>query len=113
MVVEMDRERFSKIFNGDSYKEDYKILSKEIRDLGEKIPPLINSYMNLSPSMKVFGTVINPFFGDVEETGIMITISDIYEHKVERHITSFFKNIKEKYELRKFIKHESKLKKKD
>lgn len=113
MVVEMDREKFSKIFNGGSYKEDYKILSKEIRDLGEKIPPLINSYMNLSPSMKVFGTVINPFFGDVEETGIMITISDIYEHKVERHISSFFKNIKEKYELRKISKLESKLKKKD
>ncbi len=113
MVVEMDREKLAKIFNGGSYKEDYKILSHEIRHLGEKIPPLINSYMNISPSMKVFGTVINPFFGDVEETGIMITISDIYDHKVERHIASFFKNIKEKYELRKFIKHESKLRKKD
>jgi hypothetical protein len=100
MEVEMDRERLSRIFNGGSYKEDYKILSKEIRELGEKIPPLINSYMNLSPSMKVFGTVINPFFGDVEETGIMITISDIYQHKVERHITSFFKRIKEKYQHR-------------
>lgn len=113
MVVEMDREKLSKIFNGESYKEDYKILSHEIRNLGEKIPPLINSYMNLSPSMKVFGTVINPFFGNVEETGIMITISDIYQHKVERHISSFFKNIKEKYELRKFIKQESRAKKKD
>jgi len=100
MEVEMDREKFAKIFHGESYKEDYKILSHEIRALGEKIPPLINSYMNLSPSMKVFGTVINPFFGDVEETGIMITISDIYAHKVERHITSFFKRIKEKYQHR-------------
>jgi hypothetical protein len=113
MVVEMDREKLSKIFNGESYKEDYKILSHEIRNLGEKIPPLINSYMNISPSMRVFGTVINPFFGDVEETGIMITISDIYEHKFERHITSFFKNIKEKYELRKQTKNESKLKMKN
>jgi len=101
MEVDMDREKFAKIFHGGSYKEDYKILSKEIRDLGEKIPPLINSYMNLSPSMKVFGTVINPFFGDVEETGILITISDIYAHKVERHITSFFKRIKEKYQFTK------------
>lgn len=100
MEVDMDREKFAKIFHGGSYKEDYKILSKEIRDLGEKIPPLINSYMNLSPSMKVFGTVINPFFGDVEETGILITISDIYHHKVERHIASFFKRIKEKYKQR-------------
>lgn len=107
MVVEMDREKLAKIFNGGSYKEDYKILSREIRDLGEKIPPLINSYMNLSPSMKVFGTVINPFFGDVEETGIMITISDIYPNKVERHITSFFKRIKEKYQSRDTHKHDN------
>lgn len=107
MQVEMDREKLATIFNGDSYKEDYKILSQEIRHLGEKIPPLINSYMNISPSMKVFGTVINPFFGDVEETGIMITISDIYKHKVERHITSFFKRIKEKYHLRDTHKYES------
>ncbi len=113
MVVEMDREKLANIFIGESYKEDYKILSHEIRNLGEKIPPLINSYMNLSPSMKVFGTVINPFFGDVEETGIMITISDIYQHKVERHIASFFKNIKEKYELRKQTKQESRLNKKN
>jgi hypothetical protein len=79
------------IFVGKTYKDDYKILSKEIRELGEHIPPLINSYMNISPSMKVFGTVNNPYFGDVEETGIMITISDIYFNKVERHIFSFFK----------------------
>lgn len=113
MIVEMDREKMSKIFIGEDYKEDYKILSKEIRNLGENIPPLINSYMNLSPSMRVFGTVINPFFGNVEETGIMITISDIYEHKTERHVSSFFKNIKEKYELRKFAKYLPKAKKQD
>jgi hypothetical protein len=55
--------------------------------------------MNISPSMKVFGTVINHEFGEVEETGILITIPDIYQHKVERHISSFLKKIKEKYTL--------------
>ncbi|HQB78888.1 MAG TPA: GNAT family N-acetyltransferase [Tenuifilaceae bacterium] len=91
MEVEIDRDRLAKIFTGSDYKEDYKILSKEVRALGENIPPLINSYMNLSPSMKVFGTILNPDFGNVEETGIMITIDDIYESKVERHILSFFR----------------------
>ena len=43
--------------------------------------------MNLSPSMKVFGTAINDGFGGVEETGIMINISDIYPEKIERYIT--------------------------
>jgi hypothetical protein len=57
-----------------------------LRTHDEQVPPLINSYMNLSPSMRVFGTVRNPDFGDVEETGILITIDDIYPQKSERHI---------------------------
>ncbi len=79
------------IFNGGSYKEDYKILSQKVREFGENIPPLINSYMNLSPSMKTFGTVINDHFGDVEETGIILTISDIYEAKKDRHIETYLR----------------------
>jgi hypothetical protein len=85
--VEMER-----IFNGGSYKEDYKILSQKVRELGENIPPLINSYMNLSPSMKTFGTVINHEFGGVEETGIIVTISDIYEAKTDRHIETYIRS---------------------
>ncbi len=81
----MDEERMKLIFTGKDYKEDYIILSREVRALGENIPPLINSYMKLSPSMKVFGTAINPGFGDVEETGILIKISDIYAEKIERY----------------------------
>lgn len=81
----------NKIFNGGSYKEDYKILSQKVREFGENIPPLINSYMNLSPSMKTFGTVINDHFGGVEETGIILTISDIYEAKTDRHIETYIR----------------------
>ena len=80
-----------KVFDGGSYKEDYKILSQKVREFGENIPPLINSYMNLSPSMKTFGTVINDHFGDVEETAIILTISDIYEAKTDRHIETYLR----------------------
>ena len=69
-----------------SYNENYKILSKMVRERGENIPPLINSYMNLTPSLKSFGTAINTHFGRVEETGILVTIKDIYDRKKERHI---------------------------
>jgi len=73
-------------FSGRDYGEDYRILSRSVRALGEHIPPLINSYMNLSSTMKTFGTAVNHEFGAVEETGILITIADIYPEKVERHI---------------------------
>lgn len=88
----IDYKEMEKIFNGGSYKEDYKILSLKVRELGENIPPLINSYMNLSPSMKTFGTVINHEFGGVEETGIIVTISDIYEVKTDRHIETYIRS---------------------
>jgi hypothetical protein len=36
--------------------------------------------------MKTFGTAVNPEFGNVEETGILVTIDDIYEEKKERYL---------------------------
>ncbi len=77
------------IFNKGSYKENYKILSQKVRQLGVNIPPLISSYMNISPTMRTFGTAINQEFGTVEETGIMITIADLYPEKLERHLTTY------------------------
>lgn len=71
------------------YKEGYKVLNSQIRALGENIPPLINTYMNLSPTMKTFGTALNDEFGEVEETGILITLADIYESKKHRHMDTF------------------------
>jgi hypothetical protein len=76
-------------FSGNDYEEDYRVLSKKVREKGENIPPLFNSYMNLSPTMKVFGAAINEGFGGVEETGILITIDDIYPSKKHRHISTY------------------------
>jgi hypothetical protein len=80
------------LFTGKSFMDDYKVLNKKVRDLGENIPPLINAYMNLSPSMRTFGTAINDEFGDVEETGIIIRIRDLYKAKVERHFDTYDPN---------------------
>lgn len=90
--IKPDIERFAGAFDGLEYKEGYKILNTRIRALGESIPPLINTYMNLSSTMKTFGTAINDEFGEVEETGILITIDDIYATKKSRHIDSFDRN---------------------
>lgn len=89
LIVEHDEAAMNELFVGGSYEADYRILSKKVRTLGETIPPLINAYMSLSPSFKVFGTMINSDFGKVEETGIMITINDLYEAKIERHVNTY------------------------
>lgn len=84
-----DSPEVQKLFTGKDFREDYKILNQTIRSLGRNIPPLVNAYMSLSPTMKVFGTAVNHEFGDVEETGIFFKISEIFEEKKRRHIHSF------------------------
>ncbi len=92
IVLDIHEGEMKLIFTGRNFKEDLKILSLEVRKLGENIPPLINAYMNLSPSMRCFGTFINHHFGNVEETGIMITVRDIYIDKINRHLASYRAN---------------------
>lgn len=81
--------RMDALFTGGCFREDYKILNKAVRDHGLNIPPLVNSYMNLSPTMRCFGTAVNTEFGNVEETGILVTISEIFEAKKQRHIDTY------------------------
>ena len=91
LELETDPKELDALFAGKSFKEDYKVLNGEIRKLGYNIPPLVNAYMSLSPTMKLFGTAINYGFGDVEETGILIAVDEILEDKRVRHIDSFIK----------------------
>ena len=91
LKIETDEEELRQLFCEDSFRDDYKILNREIRKMGYNIPPLVNAYMSLSPTMKMFGTAINYGFGDVEETGILIAVDEILEEKRIRHIDSFIK----------------------
>jgi hypothetical protein len=87
----MNVERLARLFSEHTYRDDYKILNQEVRTLGINIPPLVSAYMNLSPSMRVFGTAINEDFGAVEETGILIDFEDVFEEKKRRHVESFLR----------------------
>ena len=91
LELETDTKELDVLFDGKSFKDDYRVLNGEIRKLGYNIPPLVNAYMSLSPTMKLFGTAINYGFGDVEETGILIAVDEILEDKRVRHIDSFIK----------------------
>ncbi len=89
LKLEVPEEELERLFVENDFKEDYKILNTEVRKLGYNIPPLVNAYMGLSPTMKMFGTAINYEFGDVEETGILIAVDEIREEKRKRHIDTF------------------------
>ena len=82
-----DRAYVENQLKGLDFKDGFKVLNSAVRENGEFIPPLVNIYMNLSATMKTFGTAVNPEFGNVEETGILVTIADIFPEKKERHMT--------------------------
>lgn len=108
-----DIPKMEKLFHGKTFRDDYKILNKEVRELGYNIPPLINAYMSLSPTMRFFGTALNDEFGDVEESGILIEIEQILEEKRVRHIESYIQTKPSKrflMRLRRFISGKKKLK---
>ena len=96
LVIETPAEKMDAILTEKEFKDDYKLLNAEVRRLGVNIPPLVNSYMSLSPTMKMFGGGINHEFSEAEETCIMISFDEIYDAKKARHIDSF---IKEKVEI--------------
>ena len=94
--IKTDVSEFLNELKDKSYKEGHAILNKQVRTLGENIPPMVNAYSNLSSTMLSFGTAINPTFGGVEETGILVTINDIYKSKSDRHIETYIKEKSER-----------------
>ncbi len=89
IVIETDKSYMEGLLTEKEFKPDYVLLNAEVRKRGVNIPPLVNAYMGLSPTMKMFGGGINHEFSEVEETCIMITFDEIYKEKIERHIDSY------------------------
>ncbi|MDX1653314.1 MAG: GNAT family N-acetyltransferase [Brumimicrobium sp.] len=89
---DFDEKAFHDMIKDKDFKEGFKVLNQFIRSKGENVPPLVNIYMHLSPTMRTFGTAMNPEFGGVEETAIIVKIADIYEDKKERHISPLLNN---------------------
>lgn len=78
--------KYMKVLKGLTFKDDYRHLKAFVSDFGVNIPPLVNSYMNLSPKMQYFGTGINDEFGDIYDSGILIPFKYITDDKINRHV---------------------------
>lgn len=100
VMPETDGRLLDLILRDEDFKPDYRNLKDAIRRLGSNIPPLVNSYMNISPTMKMLGTGINDEFFDAYETGILICFDEIYEDKRERHREPYFRHLAEKIRKR-------------
>lgn len=87
--IESDYNELVRLFTGRNYKEDYQILLHAVRERGCTVPPLINAYMNLTPTMRSFGTCPNHHLQGTTDTGILITLNDIFPDKRRRYIDSY------------------------
>lgn len=77
------------ILKDSDFKADYRNLKNAIKGIGSFIPPLYNSYMNLSATTRVFGTAVNHEFSGVEETAILVCFDELHTEKSERHLLTF------------------------
>ncbi len=89
LLITHDKEELLSQLTGKDFEEDNKIMGRILKEKGERVPPLVNAYMNLSSTMKIFGTAINSAFGEVEESAIMVTVADIYHDKKVRYKINF------------------------
>jgi len=94
----------TELFVGNDSSSDYKTLQKVIRHEGESIPSMFSAYIGLSDTMRFFGSIFDPDFGSVYESGIMITMADLLETKRKRYIDSYLEYLKKVLEERKAAK---------
>ena len=99
LQFETDEQELAEIFTGAEFKEDYRILKQEVRKFNLAIPPMVNAYMGLSPTMKIFGTAVNYDFGNVEETGLLIAVDELQDSTRMRYIESFIREHPEAIKL--------------
>lgn len=83
--VGISRHKFNEIFNGVTPEDNYKILLLKMRSMHRRIPPIISSYLRLSPSLQCFDCYRNAELGGVIESAIMLTISEFYDDVKSRY----------------------------
>ena len=100
VLPQLDRRAAGLILKEEEFKKDYVCLKDAIKSLGTSIPPLVNSYMQISPTMKMLGTAVNHEFGEVEETAILITFDELYHEKKTRHVESYMRELLARFQAR-------------
>ena len=93
--VNVDGRLLDLILRDQDFKQDYRNLKDAVRRLGTSIPPLVNSYMNSSPTMKMFGSSVNDEFFNSIETGILVDFDEMYADKRDRHKEPYLRHMAE------------------
>ena len=85
LKVGISCQRYRKIFIGDTVADNYRILRSRMKAMRRAVPPIISSYMRLSPTMQVFDAYANDDLGGVAECAILLTLADFYDSVKRRY----------------------------
>ncbi|HRS68023.1 MAG TPA: GNAT family N-acyltransferase [Paludibacteraceae bacterium] len=85
------KQEFDSYFAEPDYKDNFRLLNNYVKQRQEVIPPLIHAYIELSSTMQTFGTAQDADFGNIYDTGMMITVEDVYDTKKARYLDVFRK----------------------
>lgn len=91
VMPETDRRILDMLLDEGDLKQDYRKLKQLVRRLGTSIPPLVNSYMNISPTMKMFGSAVNREFSNCVEAGILVCYDEMFPDSRDRHVENALK----------------------
>ena len=91
--LDVDGRLLDLILKDQDFKQDYRTLKEAVRKLGTGIPPLVNAYMNSSPTMKMFGSSVNDDFFDAIEIGILVNFDEMYADKRDRHKEPYLRHM--------------------
>lgn len=89
----IDRRVLDILLPDEDFKSDFRNLKNVVRKLGSSIPPLFNSYMTISPTMRMLGTAVNEEFAGCEETAILVNFDEMYSDKRDRHKVPYIKQL--------------------
>lgn len=92
--IGISRLSFERIFQAETQTLNYRTLLRLIHLMGRRIPPIVTSYMRLSPSMRTFDAYLNSDLGNITEAAIMLDMNDLYDdvkrryniHTVQQHV---------------------------
>ena len=86
-----DKAMMDLILFKDDPREDFRLLKEAVRRRGYAVPPLFNSYLSTSPTIKMMGTSANELMPGIEDTAILICFNEMYDDKKVRHIDAYLR----------------------
>ncbi|MCQ2059481.1 MAG: GNAT family N-acetyltransferase [Bacteroidaceae bacterium] len=89
LEYQTDKETLATLVSGNNFKEDYLFVKNYMRHAGFCIPPLINSYILLANSMKIFGSAVCSDSTKEEDTAMLMSIDQMNPDKLMRHVLTF------------------------